>query len=340
MKKRVDYIDLFRGIVILLVIYGHSGCVKFPQAIAYYQSFYMSSFFLFSGFFHKETKSFFLQLKKSFRRTYIPYVLWLLLIMSFFSIIDMSNHAFEISKYLIILREGLLGIAHPNYVGQYWFLIAFFTLQVGFSALDKFVNNSHLKAGFVCILAFLGICINHIGIRHTLFRIDTALMVLPIFYCGILLKKYWGRLLELKRNELFILAVIHFVAVYLNYFLSNCSPVSLWAEVYNNYLLFYIGAILGTVVWMNILKRINETKNNHLAKILNWVKFIGENSIVPLLNMNLVIYIFRSQIFARIPVLNQHSILINHITCLLTMLVQVFIIKILNEDKLKFLIGK
>ena len=53
MKKRIEYIDIVRGICILYMIAGHIDfrCVAFDH---YIHAFHMPLFFLFSGFFFKK----------------------------------------------------------------------------------------------------------------------------------------------------------------------------------------------------------------------------------------------------------------------------------------------
>ena len=70
-KKRIAYIDVAKGIGILLMILGHTMTSGWGKDVIY--SFHMPLFFIIGGYLYKE-KSVSLSLKNHFRRLVIPYV--------------------------------------------------------------------------------------------------------------------------------------------------------------------------------------------------------------------------------------------------------------------------
>lgn len=80
-NKRINFIDLAKGIAIFLVVVGHIETIPFIKSTIY--SFHIPLFFLLSGYFVDFSKDFGFQVKKMFRSLIVPYlvigVIWLII---------------------------------------------------------------------------------------------------------------------------------------------------------------------------------------------------------------------------------------------------------------------
>lgn len=72
-KQRENWVDIVKGIGIILVVMGHAGCPVLPHGIIY--SFHMPLFFFLSGLFINRQceKDFCTYVKKNFRSLLLPY---------------------------------------------------------------------------------------------------------------------------------------------------------------------------------------------------------------------------------------------------------------------------
>jgi fucose 4-O-acetylase-like acetyltransferase len=65
----------------------------------------------------------------------------------------------------------------------------------------------------------------------------------------------------------------------------------MWADQYNSYILFYINGILGTVLWMNISKRIENL--GATSKVKNVLLKIGTTTLPILIMHNVLIAVVK-----------------------------------------------
>lgn len=337
-NKRIEWIDILKGSLILIVIYVHSRCPVNSTIAIYWECFYMSIFFLFAGFLRRKTRGALSIVKKSIKSFYVPYLLWLIGTMILFAIYNMKCGTFELVIYTDTLKKAVLGISLPFYVGQYWFIMTYITVQILYSILDK-INNLYLKRMSIVFLTVCGLILHYMGIRKTPFRIETACIMLPIFVFGTWLKDSDKKVLEIKKQILIILFGIWLLTTYTNYFVYDFTAISLAGYNYNNYVLFYFNAILGSIIWMNIAKEVEKIDALYLQKMLSGIKFIGRNSFVVLLNMNLSLSIFYL-LLSQLPYVGGYETAMRFIACILTILAQFPIVKVLSNKKLKFLIGR
>lgn len=83
MKQRLDYLDVAKGLGIILVLLGHSCGI--PFAGAYVNSFYMAMFFVVAGYvYHPSEKSYGQSVARRFKRILIPYFAYNGLLFAYF----------------------------------------------------------------------------------------------------------------------------------------------------------------------------------------------------------------------------------------------------------------
>lgn len=105
-SKRENWVDIAKGIGIVLVVMGHACCPKIPHGIIY--SFHMPLFFFLSGFFiSRQCKNdFYTYLKKNIKSLLLPYF--------YFNLISI---AFNYIMSIIFHKELLVGNVQDNLIG-------------------------------------------------------------------------------------------------------------------------------------------------------------------------------------------------------------------------------
>lgn len=152
-RQRLTYIDIAKGILIILVVIGHvlKGSVFITKAmIRIINAFHMPAFFIISGLLTDETKlrsqDFWKYIKKRANRLLIPYVVFELL-GGFWQMLLMGRSAVNITRII----SGIFTV--HCHVGADWFLIAMFLSEVLLYWIVKLKSNAwHFV---VIILSFL-----------------------------------------------------------------------------------------------------------------------------------------------------------------------------------------
>jgi len=139
-KPRLDYIDVAKGILIILVVLGHSS---FPFS-KYIYWFHMPSFFIISGFFIKPYQTYvllFQNIKTLLKKLFIPYILY----MTFFFLISRWWLFRDCNWSGIFERITPLLIGGREISGQYaifWFISTLFIAKVIVYVLNYFVKDT------------------------------------------------------------------------------------------------------------------------------------------------------------------------------------------------------
>jgi fucose 4-O-acetylase-like acetyltransferase len=211
MIKRLDYIDIAKGIGILTVIFSHSGGEK--GMMAYIGGFFIPLFFILSGMTysnHGERLAVFVSRK--FRRLLFPYFFFsivLLIVYRHFSVTDVLGvfysryclYPFHVSPNISFMESGNAPL---------WFLTAMFSSLVLFRI---FPDNK--KAQYWLIGAYVALICFSVYLPILLpWSIDTAFLFSLFIYIGTKLKSVdWDRLDFLK---FFLLVAIYFALCYIN----------------------------------------------------------------------------------------------------------------------------
>ena len=155
MSKRIEYIDIARGIGILLVVLGHNdfGYISlFGYKLIY--SFHMPLFFFLSGYFLNASIPFFEYFKKRFNSLLKPYFFTIFLI--YFTSVSFNGMSFTTAIRRI--TKSLYGAGHYIDWVQLWFLPHLFVASLYaflFFAIFGRWNNRYVR--WIALLVTLGI---------------------------------------------------------------------------------------------------------------------------------------------------------------------------------------
>lgn len=254
----LDYARVFAA---FLVIYGHLYTPNPDNLVrVFIYQFHMAFFFVVSGMLHKYNGT--IQLKKYAKGILIPVISFAVL---FFLMTGMLYHigwfgykealpntivdSTMVKTYWNYLTYSIKGIIIGKSMlnGPCWFLIALFYCKV---ALDCIERKRPLFF-MLWVILFLMLCI----FRHRYLFISNAVMAMPFYYLGYMLKPYVIHLNFVKGIYKLEYLVISFIIVVC--ILKLNGSVSMWSIKFGNlsrYIsipLFYMGGISGSIMMLS-----------------------------------------------------------------------------------------
>lgn len=277
--KRLYYLDMVKGLAIILVVLGHIEYISDPLRV-WISSFHMPVFFIVSGIlirYKNETdRDLSLLLQKRSRGILIPYF-WFSLLYFF---IDIFNVWYgKITKPEFI--KDLIGSLTFYGVSVLWFLPALFIAQIVFCFLTKKLPKwaSIPLIIILAIVSYLGqlyisgiydanasnlFVTSLIDLLRVFLRgfIASSFVMIGYYACPVIHKKESFSILQLLLGILFFLA---------NLVLSQINGcIDFHYIILNNVPLFYLCAFLGSFALILICKNMKELKP---------LCFFGKNSL-------------------------------------------------------------
>lgn len=216
-KQRVEWADLAKGIVIILMIYGHSIEVVSKQWMLIY-SFHMPFFILISGFFFKDMdwRRF---LRRNIRGMLLPYACTIAIEYVLRIVLLEADWKESLAKMLFTTLTGLSIKGEVSFelaegVGVLWFVPMLFCVKLLFLLASKCSKgNEFVRMSIVILLVMLGLCLQR-NQCYLPWSLDIALYGTGFYYLGLLLRKYdLCQMLFQKARYGLIWLVIWFVGV-------------------------------------------------------------------------------------------------------------------------------
>lgn len=205
MKKRLEWIDNIRGVMIILVAIGHiitDGSIDNTfNSIMRMPTFFMISGFLFK---FKPIKPY---LKHKFTHLIIPYFIYLIPILAIQMYLE-GNSFLEYGVRLILGGPFLY-----TWSGVFWFITClFFTQQI----FNLFNGWSVRNIAITMLLFLTGAYINDIFFPHMLIplSINVCLYSCPLFFMGFLFKKIIDQTNIIIIVPILILIFIYVISTY------------------------------------------------------------------------------------------------------------------------------
>ena len=328
MKKRIYWIDILKGVGMLLIMLGHAPIPKF--LVPYIYSFHVPLFFCISGFLFsiKKYTSFGYFLKSKLKGLLIPY-----LIFSLFNYIAYLIYSFLEKKVVSIkpLLGILLGIRDSQWSignGPLWFVLALFVSEIMFYFIIVLTKENIKKIGIILFLfSIIGYFYNEfIGIK-LVWSIDAALIAVTFVGLGYIIKRL-DIINKVDNYTTFIILVV----INIIFATLNIPYLDMFYDIYGNYIYFYLAAISGIISMFVICKKVRHSK---------LLEFIGQNSFVYLGIHQYIIYsILRKMLNKIIYTSNNNTLIcIGVLYVLFTLIVLYLPIKFINKY-CPFILGK
>lgn len=182
-QKRITYIDMAKGIGILLVVFGHSAFPT-PEVNQWISSFHMPLFFLLSGMLLSHTgaheKPLGTTLKKKARTILVPYLCFSIFSIIFSAILDTATFA-------TYLPNALLQTVVFYGISVLWFLPSLFFGEAVFLFIRKHTSliASALLSLAVCLVSVLIVNTYH---YHYLIDFDSYLSLLGAYLISVVVR--------------------------------------------------------------------------------------------------------------------------------------------------------
>lgn len=284
---RIGWVDIAKGIGIILVFFGHTSIPYFTSMDATNKicnylvaSFHMPLFFFLSGMCFSDKggsfKSFFL---KKVRTMLVPYAFFSLVWICYDCALSLFKHDFSF-KYLI---DEFVSYAAQRGLHAIWFITCLFLIEILFFLIRR--QSVKLSKNFSKDLSpyILYVSIALIWVLGAVYlkkngtwlpwKLDALPFTLPFFAFGYSFKNF--KLKELKRHNEFLLftvfAILNQLLNYINcrFFEPHCVRVS--HNQYGNYILFYLSAVCGIAAVVCFCRFI---------KSFGLLEYIGRNSMM------------------------------------------------------------
>jgi fucose 4-O-acetylase-like acetyltransferase len=286
-SKRVEYIDIARGLGILLVVMGHNDfslVSSFAYQVIY--SFHMPLFFFLSGYFLNTAIPFFEFIVKRFHSVLKPFLFTLFLI--YFTSISFEKMRFGTALQRI--TKSLYGSGYYLDWVQLWFLPHLFVVSVYaflFLVALRGLDNRYVRWGFLFatlavssffLQSFYPFPFALFGKQYELYGLPFSLdLVLLSGFFFILGSEIRQAIPEKVFENLFLLIGAGAGLFLLNYFFT--ARIDFNTRLYESYLINTLEAILG-ILFVLALSRQIELRTFRLAALF---RYFGQISLFILL---------------------------------------------------------
>ena len=312
MPKRVDYIDVIKGIAIFGVVWRHTACPNWLTL--------NFIFFILGGFFFKR-KPFKTFLYEKIRYILIPFAFFYSISYLFRIGIYYWNHGSMDSFHWGCLLNVFNISAQTDYLFvniPLWFLLCFFTIQI----LYYFI--SYLDKRIIFVIAILSLCFKELLLSiPTPFMMNAAIHYLGFFALGNLVGKPWIEKLKdvnCRKVSLFISPIL---------FTGLFIPIAnLDGWIYN--VAYILKLMMAFFIIMSVASCFNE------KRYLSLPKFYGENSLT-ILGLHALPLDFMK--WQTIEYFGESTPFIGFVQSIIVMLVMYFVILLCNRY-IPFFVGK
>ena len=287
---RFGWVDNAKGIGIILVLLGHTPIPVEYKLFIY--AFHMPLFFFIGGLFLNMEKPLAVFVKDKIQRLLLPYIAFA----GFSYLIWLSIRNYSAMASAIPAEVPLMGIFYGIGSGNWmpentplWFLPCMF------STICLLYFLTHLPKKFSWVLILLCSVIGYYLPQWLYFRLpfsmDIALFCMTFTALGYYCRKYWLNSPPLSWPATIGLMVLWLLSAWFNSgLLHPIHMIDINNSVFNNYFLFFIAAISGTLFTVNIAKRLLN---------LPGLAYVGKHSI-GILGLHMLIYLSITVTFTKL----------------------------------------
>ena len=274
--NRIEYIDIMKGIAIILVVIGHYIGVPFIKTFIW--SFHMPLFVFLSGYFFKpEKKKQVLNAAKSYLKPYC--IVWFLLII-YETLTAPEGYASDVAVTRLI--SGLCGIGsnntpfRPDYVikiGAIWFLYALFVAFCYLKIVFKFHTIKYQVLAIITIIVIWSFISSYVFVP---FGLNNGAGFLIWLYVGYCFNRHANlNVIQYVNSHKYICIICFFLFLALEYY--NGFSYSITRLVYPLYGIEVLCALCGIVMVRCISQLIENIKK--LGDISFFLQYVGRKSL-------------------------------------------------------------
>ena len=314
-KERLTYLDVAKGIGILLVVIGHVYAFNRQIVdrffVVWLYSFHMPLFFIISGMLiaYKDEKDIWKFVKKRIKGILIPYVFFSIFSIIVFAIVNDFNREVFVQN----IKATICGVG----IDTLWFLPALFFGEVIFFVLKNLLKNKYVICIISAIIYTLG---NFMMKDYGLICLFLGRICIAVGF--IMIGNYTMNLIRKRNMPWYGLIVIAILSVILS---KINGLVDLNNLVFNNHILYLINSLIGTYLILEISKLIDSDE----------ITYWGRNTLIVMATHLNIIYI----IFNKILGVHSFGYVTGMIVFVLLLAVERIIIYVVNRY-MPFLMGR
>lgn len=264
-QNRLNWIDVSRGIAMLMVIYSHLFYCS-NIVMNYLSPIFLTTFFFISGYLQKDNYNFIDLLERRTRTILIPFFFWGIILLIMRHIITFNE--------TITWQEDLYGLLAQvrGKNDQLWFLPAIWVFSLIFYWINKFAKNEK-QLIIISFLLFISNCIYLYWFHGKMFYWHLTLIGTGCFYMtlGKIYKTYEKKIDEkISAKQLLIIGIIYIIYItYTNKYYSYFGSKYILDSIFIT--------ILGLILCVYISKYLLSNKRIIISKYLI---YIGSNTLL------------------------------------------------------------
>ena len=326
-KSRDETIDLLKGFAILLMIFDHVGFGQYVHT--YIQSFHMPLFFIVSGYLFNTRKNIKERIKNNFNKLIVPYIAFSSIYLSIYLIF--FRGAFIRKLYAVLFFPT--DMENMPFAPALWFLPCMFITSNLFTIINKIKINNIFKYIIICTIGIVGLTYSSISDNMLPFTIEPTCVALIFMLIGYLIKNNSkiNNLLKLKISYLVTIFVVDTILIFFN----GC--VDMRSARYYNQFLYILNSTMGTILFWNIMIKI---KDLHITKIKKCISYFSVNAMTFICTNQFIISFMKNVLDIENLNVIWQLIIFKLIIFLLTLTIGALINKLIENSKLKVIIGK
>ena len=281
-KKRIQFIDLAKGICILQIVILHclQPLEKDIPVLEFLGYLRMPLYFCLSGLFYKDYGNVNFFFLKKINKILITFVGWFFI---GYALLYTRNFIFSTPSPA---ENDITAIFYGNHFfnNPLWFLLSLFWCNIIFRIINEWSKIGLLQFSIVLFLTLIGIFMSFNGITNFLY-LGTSLTCLPFFYMGYVLGSFFifsdqnsvKRDFSLMCCGLAFITIMSFLPIqipYLKYHLNSFTEGYIIL-----YYLFSSIMVISVILMCKFIKKIP------------FISYLGKYSIIVLVTHILIIYI-------------------------------------------------
>ena len=250
LTSRIPWIDVCRGIAIILVLYGHALANDTQRFLIY--AFHMPLFFFLSGIVFRldKSKHFFSVILKNVRSILLPYFLFAVLtFIASYIILQPQTYTYEsFTKQLYGMFYGNGNKGYLAYNVALWFLPCLFLTKIAFAFLSRFITNKGYLIPILIGFSLIGYGLSvFYPALKLFFGLETALTAFVFYGAGYLWNQSTGLKTFMMQKKVLLFGLtllLTLLFAWLNFYFYG-TQIDMRMNRMNNYFLFYFGAFSG-----------------------------------------------------------------------------------------------
>ena len=284
--KRIDWIDIAKGLGMLAIIWGHICCKGWSNNLVY--SFHIPLFFFLSGLVYNNAKytSFVTFVKNRAKRLLLPYFIYSVVTWAIWAAFTYVTHRpcddFFAPLLQTFIAQGSGGFLVHNVA--LWFIPCLFFVELIYYPIGKY-KLVGAKLLICCAIACMGMVFEHLYGKSYLdtlpWNLDSAFMAMPFYCIGNLIGVNQKIYNKVSHAKLTAAAVVVVLTASLQWAANKWGAISMGHSFFGNEYVFHIRGLLGcfsTLLFAMLLSALLGS-NKVFDKIIHYIKWVGKNSL-------------------------------------------------------------